>query len=174
MTLPLDSDGFLRRECSSCERQFKWHPSQSQTTAAQADDQLGEDLVAAQDEDSAVEYYYCPYCGEPAAPTAWWTREQLEYGQALATAEIVAPQLRDLADSLKSLNTRGGMISLKVAMDLPDFSRPEPLTEPDDMVRVDFPCHPEEPIKVEEAWEGEVACLVCGIRYPFDIVRELP
>jgi hypothetical protein len=24
MSLPLDGDGFLRRECPKCERQFKW------------------------------------------------------------------------------------------------------------------------------------------------------
>jgi hypothetical protein len=42
------------------------------------------------------------------------------------------------------------------------------------MVRVDMPCHPEEPLKVDEDWEQEVACLVCGIRYPVDLVRALP
>ena len=42
------------------------------------------------------------------------------------------------------------------------------------MVRVDVPCHPEEPTKVDEGWDGEVACLVCGIRYPVDLVRALP
>lgn len=29
MSLPLDKDGFLRRECPNCERQFKWWPSSS-------------------------------------------------------------------------------------------------------------------------------------------------
>ena len=24
MEIPLDSDGFLRRECPTCEREFKW------------------------------------------------------------------------------------------------------------------------------------------------------
>ena len=56
----------------------------------------------------------------------------------------------------------------------PPLSRPESLTEPDDLVRVDVPCHPEEPTKVDEEWEGEVACLICGIRYPVDLVRALP
>ena len=42
------------------------------------------------------------------------------------------------------------------------------------MVRVDMPCHPEEPLKVDAKWDGEVACLVCGIRYPVDLVRALP
>jgi hypothetical protein len=27
MSFPLDSDGFLRRVCPSCEREFKWLPT---------------------------------------------------------------------------------------------------------------------------------------------------
>ncbi len=175
MSLPLDADGFLRRECPSCERQFKWHPSQPR---AEAPDEINEtELDAAleeQPEPSRSQYYYCPYCGEPAAPNAWWTKGQLEYAKALTYAEVVGPQLRDLADSMRGLNRRGGLVSLSVKVDMPDLSRPEPLTEPDDMERVDFPCHPEEPLKVDETWDDEVACLMCGIRYPVEIVRELP
>lgn len=37
-----------------------------------------------------------------------------------------------------------------------------PLTEPDDMRRVDFECHPAEPVKVFENWSEPVHCLVCG------------
>jgi len=33
LTLPLDDDGFLRRECPSCERQFKWLPDSSDEDA---------------------------------------------------------------------------------------------------------------------------------------------
>ena len=25
VSFPLDSDGFIRRECPHCEREFKWH-----------------------------------------------------------------------------------------------------------------------------------------------------
>ena len=28
MSVPLDSDGFLRRECPTCEREFKWFNSE--------------------------------------------------------------------------------------------------------------------------------------------------
>jgi hypothetical protein len=44
--MPLDPDGFLRRECPTCERQFKW--------------------MAATEEDEGTPQpeggYYCPYC----------------------------------------------------------------------------------------------------------------
>ncbi len=42
------------------------------------------------------------------------------------------------------------------------------------MMRVDFPCHPEEPLKVSEDWDGDVACLLCGIQYPVELIRPLP
>ena len=34
MTIPLDSDGFLRRECPTCEREFKWRPSEAEAEEA--------------------------------------------------------------------------------------------------------------------------------------------
>jgi hypothetical protein len=159
MSLPLDKDGFLRRECPSCERQFKWWPTQSP-----------EDV--SEESQEAPEAYYCPYCYEPADPDSWWTKEQLEYAQQLALAEALGPQLRRMKDNLESGNRRSGKI--RIGMSVQSFSRPVPLTEPDDMVRVDVPCHPEEPIKVDEEWEQEAACMVCGIRYPVELVRALP
>jgi hypothetical protein len=159
MSLPLDKDGFLRRECPHCERQFKWWPT---PTSEEISDEAEE----------VPEAYFCPYCHEPAPLDAWWTKEQLEYAQQLAAAEVLGPELRRMKGDLESGNRRSGMIRFGASM--PSSSRPEPLTEPDDMVRVDVPCHPEDPIKVDEEWEGEVACLICGIRYPVELVRALP
>lgn len=42
MSLPLDGDGFLRRECPTCEREFKWVPS--------PDPEADEDVVARPDD----------------------------------------------------------------------------------------------------------------------------
>jgi hypothetical protein len=42
---------------------------------------------------------------------------------------------------------------------------PEPapeLDEPDDMRRIDFTCHPAEPVKVLDEWDRPVHCLICG------------
>jgi hypothetical protein len=158
ISLPLDESGFLRRECPNCERQFKWWPTPD------------EDAVEEVREE--VEAYFCPYCHEPAPPSSWWTKEQVEYMQQLAAAEALGPQLQRMKNSLESGNRRSKWISIE--MSVPDLSRPEPLVELDDMVRVDMPCHPEEPLKVDEAWDGEAACLVCGIRYPVELVQALP
>ena len=160
MSLPLDGDGFLRRECPNCERQFKWRPTAREDDATDPADP-GE-----------VGAYFCPHCYEPAAPGTWWTKEQVEYGRARAMTEVVRPQVEKFKRSISSLNRPGGLLRVDVTGSAPPD--PEPLTEPDDMVRVDLPCHLEEPIKIEEAWDGEVACLICGIRYPVDLVRALP
>lgn len=157
LTLPLDTDGFLRRECPNCERQFKWLPSESTDNAG-----MGEQVDA----------YFCPYCYDAGGPEEWWTKEQLEYVQQLAAAEVIAPQLRRFSRDLERSNRSGSMVKFTTTSS--KIPAPQALTEPDDMVRLDLPCHLEEPIKVVEDWDEEVACLICGIHYPVDIVRALP
>ena len=159
MSLPLDKDGFVRRECPNCERQFKWWPTPPSEDASEEAQQ-------------ASEGYFCPYCHEPADPGTWWTKEQLKYAQEVAAAEVLGPQLRRFKSNIEGTGRRSR--GMKFNVSLPQFSRPEPLTEPDDMIRVDVPCHPEEPLKVGEEWDSEVACLVCGIRYPANLVKALP
>ncbi|PRP98521.1 hypothetical protein [Enhygromyxa salina] len=40
---------------------------------------------------------------------------------------------------------------------------PKPLPdEVNDMARVDFECHPSEPLKIAEHWEDAPCCLICG------------
>jgi hypothetical protein len=64
MSIPLDSDGFLRRECPTCERELKWK---------YLDEEGGEE--AAEPEEGG---YYCPYCAIPAPPANWLTKAQAE------------------------------------------------------------------------------------------------
>ena len=160
MSLPLDSEGFLRRECPACERQFKWWASQP--GGGDGDDAVNE----------TVEAYFCPYCYEPAAPDAWWTKEQRAYAQQLVAAEVIGPRMRDLKHGIDRVNRPGSLVRVETQLSV--AGRPDPLTELEDMVRIDVPCHPEEPLKVDDEWDDEVACLSCGIRYPVDLVRVLP
>jgi hypothetical protein len=162
MTLPLDTAGFLRRECPNCNKQFKWYSSEEADTA-------GDELIVTV---GSSEAYYCPYCHTPAPSNAWWTQEQIEYARELAAAEVMRPMLGNFGADLEQLNRPGSLISFNVQV--PDMPRPDPLTEPDDMVRVDLPCHPEEPLKVDETWTSDVACLVCGIRYPMELYASFP
>ena len=157
MSLPLDKDGFLRRECPDCKRQFKWLP----TPAAES---LGPRYVG------SGRVYFCPYCYLPAAPSAWWTSEQLEYAKVLRLQKVWAG-VASIPGVLRRMNRPDSLI--KITATAPTISSPEPLHEVDDMVRVDVPCHPNEPLKIDADWTEEIACLICGIRYPVALVVAL-
>ena len=49
VSLPLDSDGFLRRECPHCVQEFKWHHGPANEEAEAADEPAA---------------YTCPLCGQ--------------------------------------------------------------------------------------------------------------
>jgi hypothetical protein len=85
LSLPLDEDGFPRRECPSCERELKWLVSDE-----------GETEVAA-----PPGGYFCPYCGIQADPGSWWTQEQLAHAQTIISTEMIEPELRKLQQQLK-------------------------------------------------------------------------
>ncbi len=146
MSVPLDSDGFLRRECPTCEREFKW-------LAAQDDDDL--DATPAPDGG-----YFCPYCGVQAPPDAWHTKAQIEQATAIIMREVVEPEIKKLSRSIERLNRQGGLVQASLESDLPEGL--DDNAEDDAMRRVDFPCHPQEPVKVDEALAKAVHCLLCG------------
>lgn len=143
--LPLDSDDFLRRECPSCEREFKWFSHDEHDPNVER-----------------VGQYFCPLCGVPAGVDQWWTPAQAEYANAAALASPAAAQhIQDIVeDAFK------GLTRFKRSSDFDlDVESPEPPYEPDDMVIVEPPCHPNEPLKVPETATGGVHCLVCGARF---------
>lgn len=151
MAIPLllDHDGFLRRECPTCEREFKW--------------------LSAEDEAEATPPpgggYFCPYCGVQAPPEAWHTEAQIALIEAVIQREIVGPTLQQFDGDLRRIERQsGGLIMVTSQRDRPED--PETLTESNDMQRVDFDCHPSEPIKLLDDWRREVRCLVCGRTRP--------
>jgi hypothetical protein len=151
LSIPLDDDGYLRRECPTCEREFKVLPDQS-------DDDVDDE---ARNADVDPEGYFCPYCAVQAATDAWHTTAQLEQAEAVVLRQVMGPALKDFQRSIKGLN-RSGLVRASVDYDLPD--EPEPMAEDVSMRRVDFGCHPDEPLKVLEDWSRPVHCLICGTR----------
>lgn len=134
----LDSDGFLRRECPGCLRQFKCfygrHPDAP-------DDYVEPDVDRT-----------CPYCGHSASPDTWWTPEQAEY-LSEAAVHAAMPEF----DKAMKKAARAPGLSFKPGR---RGSAPTPPPEPDDMEAWEPPCHPWEPIKVESL-PGRF-CFVCG------------
>ena len=146
MSLPLDH-GFLRRQCASCGRQFKWHHGSTEDRP--------KDFV-----DPSL--YFCPYCGRAAAPDEWFTQEQREYMLGLAAG----PAMHRIADDLKRLARRhtSGVLKMSVS----STGTPEPpdvLIEPSDMTMVASPCHPWEPVKIADDWREPIHCLICGAAF---------
>jgi hypothetical protein len=79
MTIPLDSDGFLRRECPTCEREFKWQPSEGE---------------AAEDAEPADDVgYFCPYCAIQAPTNAWLTQAQIALAQNIVARQVIGPMV---------------------------------------------------------------------------------
>lgn len=142
-TVPLDADGFLRRKCPNCKQEFKWYSGR----AAGTPDDWADPPV-----------YWCPLCGETAQHGAWWTPAQLEYGMASAAPEIQDQAVEELR---RGLGGNRGFLRFEVTPgDRPPT--PDPLAEPDDMVIVEPPCHPWEPLKVPEDGRTRFHCLACG------------
>ena len=152
LQLPLDEDGFLRRECPHCGRQFKQRPGTPDETQA------------------SPKAYYCPYCYASADAGAWYTTQQIEYIQQQAIAEVVGPHLYRLQEQIEQASQNG---LFRIELDAPLLVEPEPLMEFNDMVQLAFPCHVREPIKVDEQWDQDVACVMCATRYPMDEVRTM-
>lgn len=147
VSLPLDADGFLRRECPNCEQEFKWHHGKT--------DEAPQDFVY-------PNVYWCPRCGRSAGHDSWFTTAQLEYMSA-ASAGPIHDQVTDmLRDSLKT--PRNSMIKFEVETGSRP-SIPDPLVEPDDMMMIAPPCHPWEPVKVPVDSSAPYYCLVCGEAY---------
>lgn len=140
--LPLDSDGFLRRECPTCEHEFKWFAHDEGDVEAEP-----------------VEQYFCPLCGQADGPDSWWTPAQLDYAEAVAAPEI--EQLTQDAIGRAFQGVKGMTFKPDPSFTL-GIDTPDPLHEPDDMVAVMPPCHPHEPVKVPGDATGRIYCLICG------------
>lgn len=145
-SLPLDSEGFLRRECPTCEREFKCR--------------------IFQDGDSPYQMveggYFCPYCAIQAQPTAWFTQAQVELQRGLMESEVLGPQVDKLIENFRDIGRNSGGLLRVEGGNYRRPARPDPLTETEDMRRVDFVCHPEEPLKVLDDWDDDIHCLICG------------
>ena len=145
VSLPLDNDGFLRRECPNCLQEFKWH-----------DGPANEEAEAQQD----TETYHCPLCGRPSGVDSWWTQAQLDYAQGVAMPAALQEIEHELDRAFRGLNSKHLKVTRTGHLDTP--AEPMPLIEPDDMVMIASPCHPYEPVKVPEVEAGPFYCLVCG------------
>jgi hypothetical protein len=105
-----------------------------------------------------IPVYFCPLCGQSAAPDQWWTPEQADY----AKRAIAGPMMEELEHELKrGLRQLPGSI-LRFDAKGEAVEPPPALREVNDMVIVEAPCHPWEPVKVPTDAGPPLHCLICG------------
>lgn len=98
VTIPLDENGMMGRECLECKQYFKLKPG------------------------TGLETYncHCPYCDYEGKSDTFWTQAQLEYARSIAIQQafnkIVKPELDKLKNSFKQLerNSRNSLIQFKI------------------------------------------------------------
>jgi Zn ribbon nucleic-acid-binding protein len=95
-------------------------------------------------------------CDVQAQPDQWFTETQVEYIQQVGVGHIAEEM-----DKTFSRFNRSGSALTYTPGDRP-VAPSEPPPEPDDMRRIDFQCHPRDPLKVAEDWAEPVHCLICG------------
>lgn len=149
MELPLDNDGFVRRECPHCDQEFKWHYGPANEEAEQQ---------------PPFEVYYCPLCGQPAGPDSWWTQAQLDLIDGTVAGQIGGELNQMFDDAFKGIR-KSKFIKVETTSRLDEPDPPNPLVEPDDMSIITSPCHSWEPVKVPENASGPFYCLVCGTAF---------
>lgn len=142
-----DEDGFIWRQCPTCESRFKWH-----------DGPLSDD-----DDDVGVKAYYCPLCGALAEPSSWFTHEQIEAAKNAFTVRS-QQMLGDAFNNAKKPK-RNSKIKVDWKLDLPVVGIAQLEAHDDDFDLVASPCHPYEPMKVPTHEQHDFSCLVCGARF---------
>lgn len=91
VTLPLDIEGFIDRECPSCERFFKVKPGTGLPNS---------------------EHVICPYCGHKGSPKTFFSKEQVAYAHAIVGRQAQDALTGDLQDMAREI--RGPFVTMEV------------------------------------------------------------
>ena len=94
--------------------------------------------------------------------TTWPPTPQLEFSQGIAGPAVDRAVQDLITDAFKGVKGISFEPNRNFSLEIPT---PNPLTEPDDMVIVEPPCHPNEPLKVPEEATARLYCLVCGLHF---------
>jgi hypothetical protein len=174
--LPVDDEGFLRRECPLCRREFKVRVRKDELrdlAGRGLQSFLGEEDsgdIAVDVENAGSTQLTCPYCGQQAGPDSWWTEAQLAYVRAFAKNILAEMVNEQLIRPLKSRygGRRAGPVS--ISLEARELPTEEPWISPEinDMGVIDLPCCGRQ-IKVDEAWSQTVRCHFCGFPYERDL-----
>lgn len=161
LRLPLDADGFVRRECPGCRREFKTRPSPLDGAA------MLWVLMGRVEHANATEIPFdppvraCPYCGQEAPGDGWlWAafRRELERFAAILEEQVRHQQLLHVTRTLGH-NPSPTFIPVPPPP-LPPRLRADPLGC---FVRLELLCCGGA-LKVRALGSGGLTCPYCGAR----------
>ncbi len=170
--LPLDDEGFFRRECPLCSKEFKVLLKKEELAdlthieidSFMLDSQENSELTDCNENLKAE--YFCPYCGQKSAVDKWWTKEQVAYINIYLEnimAKIINEKL--ISPMKKSFGKpKSGPISIEFKGNELDQKEPWISPEINDMEIFELPCCNRK-IKVEDNWQNTTYCFFCGFPY---------
>jgi hypothetical protein len=170
ISISTDRDGFMRRTCSACGRDFKTaiDPADLQSLLSSYCQKQGLDIGAARKEDTPTCFLWCPYCSHRDQARHMMTEEITDYLKRIAYRECVLPMINRLFSGLQNSfgggRRSGGFISLSL-----EFKQSRPIApvrpmhgpEPADLKIVKFLCC-DKKVKVSEYWMDVSLCSFCG------------
>ncbi len=160
--VPLDDEGFLRRECPFCSRQFKIllekHEIELYTNNFLSAFLSSEEEEEANENDENQTDYFCPYCEQFEPFNSWWTQEQTNYFMIFAenhAADLINNFVDSLSSSFKS-NSIMQFTANKMPKKVPWIS-----PEENDMKEFNLQCC-DKKIKLLDGWTSIIHCHFCG------------
>jgi len=174
LAFPLDDDGFFRRSCPLCNREFKVLLEKDEL-ADLAQRGLDSFMIESFEEsdpnqsEDLEDKYVCPYCGQRSRQDDWWTQEQVAY-LGVVFGNIAAELTnKNLIRPLKDLNRkyRSDLISIQFDADEMEYQEPWISPESNDMEVFSLACC-DRKIKIEEAMPDILYCFFCGFPHKSD------
>jgi hypothetical protein len=175
LSLPLDADGFFRRECPFCSRQFKIlmrHDELADLAQKGLDSYMvetkGEEPDTVDDAEPETEFT-CPYCAQQATRSHWWTQEQIAFVRVVGRNILASLVNEHLIGPLEKMSRElsSGPVSIHFKGQKMEQLEPWISPEVNDMKIFDTPCCKRK-IKIDETWSSTVHCYFCGFPYEHD------
>lgn len=173
ITFAVDKDGFFRRSCPNCGRDFKTMVDEADLVASlqPAFRKMGLEIgdIPESGEDIPKEYLLCPYCEYQAESSEMMTSTFSSYLERFIMRECILPKLYGvLSDTAQSLSTGRthkprGLLSINIMFDFNEpLLPPRPISgpEPPDMTIVDLLCCNRR-IKILDGWYALHLCSYC-------------
>jgi len=168
MLFPVDDEGYFRRECPYCRKEFKvlLEKNEMGDMIRQLEDSylIDESSELKTDDDREQEALFtCPYCGQEADGDSWWTQEQLLHIRT-HLENLVADMLNEqLIRPLKRKFGRKTSGPVSIRFEGKEMEKKKAWMSPEagDMKIFDLLCCGRK-VKIEPEWSETVCCFFCG------------